>query len=224
MVHRFTHDYYESIIERALKKGYKFCTMQEFFDLKCPEGGRFVLRHDVDDKPAMLRGLLNREEVQGVRSTVYIRVTGNTYNPFDYRTHEIFTSVVAAGHELGLHSNFLEFAQINGIDPMRALKSELMAAIAFYPTIQSLACHRDYNYVYNSLPWVESHWDELERLGFSYQAYDNRIMDKVIYVNETVNPRLGWRSWDPMQAIDTGRSICMSTHPHWWFDKHPFEV
>lgn len=221
----FTLDYYEGIIAAAKARGYAFSTLARFVKDDFPSFGRFVLRHDLDASPTTLKGMLDREERQGVASTVFVRVTGNTYNPFDYRTLPLLDRARGMGCEIGLHSNFVESADIHGSLPESFLGSELGALRAFFPHVRSLACHRDYNYVHNSLPYVERRWPAIkERFGLDYQAYDPRIMGAVTYVNETVNPRLGWRTTTPEEAIDRGTSVILSVHPHWWFERHPFEA
>jgi hypothetical protein len=223
----FTLAYYESILIQAKASGYNFCTLAQYWHDPQPEK-LFILRHDVDTNPLTLKGVLDVEEIQNVPSTVYVRVTSNNYNPFDYRTFPLFDRVSKLGGELGLHSNFVEFAKLNGINSdsgiLNILIAEHTALSVFYP-ICGIACHRDLNYTYNSLPWIEKHWPEIQKTtGLVYQAYEQKIMDNLIYVNETAEQRLGWRKWTPEDAIATGRSICLSTHPHWWFKDHPFEV
>lgn len=219
----FTLDHYEDIISRAKDRGYAFSTLAQYVKDKCPSKGRFVLRHDLDANPTTLKGMLDRERWQGVPSTVFVRVTGNTYNPFDYRTLPLIRRAAEQG-EVGLHSNFVEAAEIHGVEPLGLLQAELMALRAFVG-VRSLACHRDYNYVHNSLPWLEARWDTIKStFDLDYQAYDAAIFSGATYVNETVNPRLGWRGKSPDEAMADGGSIVMSVHPHWWFEKHPFEA
>ena len=221
----FTLDYFESIIARAKSAGYSFQTLKAFWNDGCPPEGRFVLRHDLDANSTTLRGVLEREKRQCVPSSIFVRVTTNTYNPFDFRTYPILAAAIEAGHEVGLHSNFVEFGEFHKLDPLHVLESELRALRAFFGQIDSIACHRDLNFSYNSLPWLEENWEVVHRLlDLRYQAYDPKIMNSIIYVNETAEQRLGWRSWTPESAIATNRSICLSTHPHWWFDRNPFEI
>jgi hypothetical protein len=224
MENNFSLDYYESILCRAKEAGYAFKTLREFWDAGCPTIGQFILRHDLDANPMTLKGVIDVEAQQGVKSTIFVRVTGNTYNPFDYRTYPLIRRAAENGHEIGLHSNFLEFANIHRLDPFCLLKAEKEALGAFYK-VESIACHRDVNYAFNSLPWLQKNWATVkEALGFSYEAYDSAIMDSVIYVNETAEQKLGWRKWTPEDAIEMGRSIILSTHPHWWFRNNPFEI
>jgi hypothetical protein len=220
----FTLAYYDSILQLAQQQGYVSQTMRQFWAAGCPTMGSLVLRHDLDDKPLSLKGILEVEQRAGMRSSIFVRVTGNTYNPFDYRVMPVLAQAQSLGHELGLHSNFVEAAMIHGCPPQIALASELQALRAFYGNIRSIACHRDVNYQYNSLPWLEKNWDDVSAgLDLQYQAYDRKIMDNVVYVNETAEQKLGWRTITPERALATGQSVIVSTHPHWWFEKHPFE-
>lgn len=221
----FTLSYYDSILKSAINKGYEFSTMEKFWDDGCPSEGRFILRHDLDANAPTLKRVLDVERTNGVVSTVYVRVTTNTYNPFDYRTFPVIRDAQRDGFEIGLHSNFVEFARFHGLSPENVLSSEMQCIRAFFGDIRSIACHRDLNYAYNSLPWLQENWEEIHRsLGFKYEAYDSKIMDNILYVNETAEQKLGWRKLTPENAIETGKSICLSTHPHWWYENNPFEV
>jgi hypothetical protein len=222
---QFTLAYYDSILKLAIREGYRFSTMEKFWDDGCPNTGRFILRHDLDTNSPTLKRILDVERANGVVSTVYVRVTTNTYNPFDYRTYPVISSAQADGFEIGLHSNFVEFAKFHNLEPERVLMSELQCMRAFFGDIRSIACHRDLNYAYNSLPWLQENWQTVcDSMNLKYEAYDSMIMENILYVNETAEQKLGWRKLIPESAIATGKSICLSTHPHWWYENNPFEV
>lgn len=220
---KFSYDYYKSFLKEARDAGYKFYTVGEFLAAGCPKEKAFVIRHDLDLKPASLPAQLRAEIDAGVRSTIYVRVTANDYNAFNYLTLPILLQAQREGFELGLHTNFMEVAIINDLDPFEVLKFETRAFGAFFEN-KSFACHRDLNYTYNALPWVFDNWEKIQsELGYEYQAYDRRIIDSVLYVNEGYCPHLCWRNLTPSDAIATGKSICLLTHPHLWWEKHPFE-
>lgn len=219
----FSFEYYQKFLQLARVSGYTFYTVGEFLAAGCPREKAFVIRHDLDVKPASLPALLRAEKQLGVRSTIYVRIMANDFNAFNYLNLPMLLAAQADGFEMGLHTNFLEFATIAGIDPFEVLKFETRAFGAFFQN-KSFACHRDLNYTYNSLPWVVENWKKIQdELGYEYQPYDDRIMDAVLYVNEGYHPHLCWRNLTPEQAIDTGKSICLLTHPHLWWETHPFE-
>lgn len=224
----FTLAYYAKILAESQRYDYKCVTLSEFWDLGCPKENHLILRHDLDANPLTLHGIMKVEIDANVRSSIFVRVNGNTYNPFDYRTFPLLARASALGFELGLHSNFVEFAMFHGLGNDRGfeqvLSAELQALRSFYK-IDSIACHRDLNYAYNSLPWLQENWTALkDRLGLKYEAYDAKIMDSCIYVNETAEQKLGWRKDGPSGAMGTGRSVIISTHPHWWYQNNPFEI
>lgn len=220
----FNMSYYNDIIEHALACGYKFVTLREFVRLDCPNSKHFIIRHDVDRLPTSLNPITDVERRLGIQSTIFIRIAGADYNPFGYAAMAAFKRAARAGAEIGLHTAFVEYARICELVPNTILAGELAALRTFFPVV-GVATHRDINYMHNSLPHLEREWSVLRKdLCLEYQAYDKTIMDATTYVNEGFNPHLCWRSLTPHDAIDTGRSVYLLTHPHWWFKDHPFEA
>ena len=219
----FSYDYYKSFLLEARSAGYVFYTVGDFLKAGCPKEKAFIIRHDLDVKPASLPALLEAEKEAGVRSSIYVRVMANDYNAFNYMVLPMLVKAEQDGFEMGLHTNFLEFATINKLDPFEVLKFETNALRSFLQN-KSVACHRDLNYTYNSLPWLEANWSKIQtELGYEFQTYDKRVMDSVLYVNEGYHPHLCWRNLRPEDAIRTEKSICLLTHPHLWWKTHPFE-
>ena len=221
-IDEFSLDSYRRIIELALKNKYKFMTVKDFISNGCPKEKVFIMRHDFDKKPENCDIFFIAEREFGVRSTTYVRVANNDYNPFSYQVYSKLKAAEEEGFEIGLHANFVEFATINKREIFETLIGEWSALAAFY-NIVGMSCHRDVNYVHNSLPWVYENWEKMVKLGIKYHAYDNQLLDSVLYVNEGLNPHLCWRGTTPREAIETGKSICLLTHNHWWYQSHPFE-
>tara|TARA_B110000003_G_scaffold263383_1_gene286989 strand:- start:431 stop:1126 length:696 start_codon:yes stop_codon:yes gene_type:complete len=214
---------YKAIIQNALENDYTFMTVKEFLEKGSPEKKVFILRHDFDKQPETCDIFIKAEREFNVRSTTYVRVANNDYNPFSYIVYPKLKRAEEEGFEIGLHSNFVEYSKFTGIPIEDVLTSEWNALSAFF-NLEGMSCHRDINYAYNSLPWVEENELLLKQIGIKYQAYDKKILDSVLYVNEGLNPHLCWRSISPQEAIKTGKSICFLTHNHWWYYKHPFEI
>lgn len=225
-VNAFNTENYRRIIEHALERSYKFVTLSEFVALGCPNKGHFILRHDLDKSPATLPVVIDVETQMGVRSTTFVRIAGAEYNPFGYTTMRVLKDAENVGTEVGLHTGFFEFAQINDLDPMHVLQGEIDALRVFFD-VRGIAPHRDINYVHNSLPMLEERWDHVKsKMNVGYHAYEDRIMSAVTYVNEGFNPHLCWRTSSPIDVIDAcnNGSIYLLTHPHWWYKVHPFEA
>jgi hypothetical protein len=222
-VNTFSMSTYHDIIVSAQKNNYQFFTLSEFVAAGCPSELSFVIRHDLDRQPITLKPIVQVESSLNVKSTTFVRVAGAEYNMLGYSTFRVLQDAVKEGMEIGLHTNFVEFASINRIDPLNVLMSELQLLRTYFD-VSGIAPHRDINYTYNSLPWLNSNWTQLQhKLCLNYHAYEQRILKNVHYVNEGFNPHLCWRSSDPFDVIKTRKSIYLLTHPHWWFVENPFE-
>ena len=219
-------DHMRHILRLALDADYTFMTCHEFMrtlvaDL--PEKV-FIMKHDLDVKPQTLPPLLDLELSLGIKPTVYVRVCANDYNVMDYRVMPMLQAYENRGVEIGLHTNFWEYAKITDNIPEVVLEAEVSLLKQFL-TIRGMSTHRDLNYAHNALPWVEENWKWLKgRLDLDYQAYDPKLMDNMVYVNEGYSPHLCWRNKTPEEAIATGQHVYMLTHNHWWWSDHPFET
>jgi hypothetical protein len=81
------------------------------------------------------------------------------------------------------------------------------------------------NYIYNSLPFVEENWELIKnKTGLVCQAYDNVFFENSQYVNEGIHNFIGWRDKKPEDVLETGDSVYLMTHNHWWYKNHPFEL
>ena len=178
-IENFSLDAYRRIIENALLNDYEFMTVKNFLVSGCPKERIFIMRHDFDKKPENCEIFFIAEKEFGVRSTTYVRVANNDCNPFSYKNFAILKNAEENGFEIGLHTNFVEFAKINHREAIEILGSEWKALSAFYK-ISGMSCHRDFNYAYNSLPWVYENWDKIANIGIEYHAYDKKFLEAVL--------------------------------------------
>ena len=220
----FTSDYYDSILKSALENGFEFLTMREFFvDPSAHRGKIAVLRHDIDAKPLRTELFLKIEEKYKIRSSNFLLVHDINYNPFAVNVHRMFKKAAEMGAEIGLHSNYVETASILNLDPIDVLEAEILA-LRSHHDIHGIACHRSVDFMANSLPHLIENWNTIKMsFGLEYQAYDGAMMNELEFVNEGLNPHLGWRNRSPEEVIAEGKSFCLSTHPHWWHRDYAFE-
>lgn len=218
----FTYAYYRQILENALLKGYDFLTLGEFFERGKTSPRQFILRHDIDKNPHSILPLVEIEESLGVRSTIFVRVAGADYNFFSYATMSVLNHAATRNFEIGLHTNFYEFAHYAELDPLETLEIELDCIRTLF-NVNGIACHRDINYTHNSLPFLVKNWILIKKkFNLRYQAYDEIIMNNFTFVNEGLNPHLCWRQVAPEDAIHKELSVYLSTHNHWWYEKIPY--
>lgn len=215
--------YYRHILETFVRQGwYRSMTFTEYWHL--PVEGRkrtLLLRCDVDERLDRVPILLEAQRELGMKATYFIHAHAS-YNAFSYDGYDIIKRIVASGSEVALHSNFVEFATLMGEEPGDVLRREraMLEVICGRPVLGH-ACHRDMNYIYNSLPWLVERGG-VQGFGFLWEAYDPMFTrDNILFINEALVPRhLGW-SIDPEQAAETGQNVCLFVHPHWWHKKYP---
>lgn len=221
----FSIAYYTQILEHAKKCNYKSVTLDEFVALGCPQKHHLIIRHDLDKSPLTLKPVLDAERATDTKSTTFVRLAGAEYNFLSYPCFKILQDAEKDGFEIGLHSNFVEFATLMKLDPFKVLQDEVSMIRSFF-NVSGVATHRDINYMHNSLPSLQNefNWRALKAdLKLNYEAYSRQIMNSVVYVNEGLNPHLCWRSSPPEAHFESGSSVYLLTHSHWWYVNHAFE-
>jgi hypothetical protein len=219
----FSIEVARDFLRQALEQGYEFVTMSEYATKQKKDKKYFIARLDLDIKPATLQPFVKLASELSIPFTVFVRVAG-PYNVFWYPHFQMISEASSAGCEIGLHTTPVEWATIMGREIESTLSAELLALRSHFDVV-GVAPHRDINYTYNSLPWLDKHWEHLKTsMGLLYHAYESVFHDDMLYVNEGLSPHLGWRGIKPMEAIKTGKNIHMLLHPHWWYVKHPFEA
>lgn len=218
----FSIEMAKSFFQYAIKKNYKFVTMSEYLNSKKRDGKYFIARLDLDIKPVTLSPFVKLAADLSIPFTVFVRVAG-PYNLFWYPHFRVIDEASRAGCEIGLHTTPVEWANILGKNIESTLSAELFALRSHFNVV-GVAPHRDINYTYNSLPWLDENWTYLKKSNaLLYHAYEPVFHEDILYVNEGLSPHLGWRGLTPMEAIETGKNIHMLLHPHWWYTEHPFE-
>lgn len=218
----FTYKAYSEILKSALDSGYEVLSIRNFLQKSSCPSKVLLLRHDIDKNPHSMYPLAEVELKLGVKSSIFVRVMGADYNPVSYSVTNDLMDLEKNDFEIGLHSNFLEFASNTNLDPISVLTTETQLLSSIYK-IKGISCHRDINYVVNSLPYLQNNWQLIKNAtGLEYDAYDNSIFGQLSYVNEGLNPHLTWRNNSPIDLIKEGKSLYLLTHNHWWYDKIPF--
>jgi hypothetical protein len=219
----FSMDYLSEVFNSARKMGYTFVTMSEYLKIDNTSGKYFITRLDLDFKPATLQPFVTLSQTLSIPFTIFVRV-GGPYNFLWYPNFKVIDDAERSGCEIGLHGAPVEWADLLNRNTEETFASEL-AVLRSKFRVSGFAPHRDINYVYNSLPWLEQQWSKLERCyNLTYHAYQEVFLRDIIYVNEGFSPHLGWRNMTPIEAMETKKNIYMLLHPHWWHVDHPYEA
>lgn len=223
----FKFEHYEEIFRLALKKGYQVITVKDFFQKNFDDSKKILInRLDVDfdcDKAKRLASIFDKLNVKG---SFYFRLHGK-YNIFSYKNFNILKSIVASGHEIGLHSEIVDMQHICREDPEELLKKEIRLFESFFDTkIQGVASHGDYT-PYNNLDFWQS--NSAEDFGLMYEAYDEAIWKYTRYVSDSLIN--GWKCYDKGVLLDDNRCACkhieeghqniyLLTHPFCFYEEH----
>lgn len=219
----FTFKHYANILEKALELGYAFHDHLSYWRNR-PAGRSVLLRHDIDNFMKRAVEFAKIETSLGLKATYFVRIHAE-YNPFYVNDYLCLEEIRKGGHELALHSDVLEFADLTGQSDR--LENLFHREIRFLETaldakVYGIATHRDLNSgVPNSMPWVAS--QDLSKYGLEYDAYDPAFVKERKYISEKVNRGIGWWEQCACKYVGVEERLTILTHPRWWFHKHFYE-
>ncbi len=101
----FTYSSYQNLIRRILRRGYQIADYHNYSQVKRP----CILRHDVDMDMHKAADFAEREAAipdengQPVRSTYFVLISSDFYNPYSYDVMKCIKRIRRYGHEIGLH-------------------------------------------------------------------------------------------------------------------------
>ena len=95
----FTYSDYSALIGLLREKGYAFSSYVNY-----PGRGRCViLRHDIDYSLEQAVKLARLEKELGVRSTYFVLLSSDFYNPASSSSYRDLHEILDLGHDIGLH-------------------------------------------------------------------------------------------------------------------------
>ena len=95
----FTMDAYRRFLDTATSLGYGFRSFDEL-----PGPGRSIhLRHDIDNSIRAALPMAVAERDRDVRSTYFVMVRSNNYNPLSPSNADAIRQILDLGHWIGLH-------------------------------------------------------------------------------------------------------------------------
>ena len=221
---------YEKYIRYAIEKGYKVCSMIEFYK-EHNAGMHFVLRHDVDYQCDATRKMYLLEKRLGVHSTYYFR---NSTIDLD-----LMNQMIDSGFEVGFHYETLsDYATDKNLDNITkediercraVLKAEIqnfnskikkpISSIAGHGSPKNIEIGESNNVI------IES--QNYEEFGIEFEAYDKELYANYVkthIMDANIRRNYGFSySETPMDAIDRKeKNIVFLAHPnHWYYDfKH----
>lgn len=134
----FTYYDYAGLIELLKEKGYTFCDYHDYKEIpRC-----VILRHDIDQSPAAALKMAEIEAEHGVKSTYFLLLRTDFYNPASKTVQEQVRRIRALGHEIGLHFDEMAYEEDLGtIDEKIQREAEILSAICG-DSIRCVSMHR----------------------------------------------------------------------------------
>ena len=210
---KFTFQHYREILKWAKENGYDFISMEDFASGMRAE--KFlIIRHDIDFSPQSALEFAKIEHEMGARATYFIRVHSDNYNPFGFKTYNALRKVIDYGHDIGLHYEHLDFADITKQDPSQLItKEKKLLEDIFDLSIKGIAPHGDFTQIDNSEFWNQR---DIKEFGFSYDAYMDFFFENIFYVSDSLG-NWGGDGKCVCEHIKTEKKLYVLLHPCYWY-------
>lgn len=202
---QFTYKAYENLICNLYNNGYQIKDYHNYFE--CDECA--ILRHDIDYDLERAVNLSKIEKDNGVKSTYFILLTSDFYNPVSKASLKVFDKLRKHGHEIGLHFDEVHYQKKdvkwnqNEIIENILKEVELLGKIIGEP-VKVVSMHRP------SRQTLESN---LEIPGI-INSYSNEFFKDFKYVSDS---RMRWR--EDIEKMVTNKEyhrLHILTHSFWY--------
>jgi len=209
----FSFGHYKNTLSLAKEKGYifsNFCTFEE----EKSDVDVILLRHDIDHSPLKALEFAKIESELGIKSTYFVRVHSNSYNSYGFKVYTVLKKILALGHELGLHYENIDFAEVTNEDSCEIIKRDKkVLEVILNKEMDGIAAHRDFNQVSNLEFW-KTH--ELKDFGFKYEGYEERFLKNMLYISDSLGM---WQNGKCMchYIHEKIPRLYILTHPCYWY-------
>lgn len=200
----FTYSAYRGLISLLKQKDYCFCGYSDYADKKkC-----VIMRHDIDNSVERAAKLAQVEHEEGIRSTYFVLLKTDFYNPASKRVNDSLHAIKDMGHEIGLHFDETVYQGCSEEVLKEKIREEadILSAICGFP-IRSFSMHRP-----NKVTLEKS----LEIPGL-VNSYGEEFFRNFKYLSDS---RRNWREpvLDVIQSGEYNR-LHILTHAFWYGEK-----
>lgn len=201
----FTYDAYRGLIQTLRTFEYGVISYHSKEDNK----RSVILRHDIDYSLEKSLKLAKLEKEEGIKSTYFVLVTSDFYNPFSAKNAEIIHQIMNYGHEIGLHFDEMAYPQWSCADQLteRILGEAKLLREITGTNVKVVSMHR---------PSSTALEENLEIPGM-INSYGRQFFVGFKYISDS---RHRWRE-DPDDVISSGKwlKLHILTHAFWYNDR-----
>lgn len=198
----FTEINYKAIVKQAMNThlfvGY------EFKGNEC----HVIWRHDVDFSLNRALALAKIESELGVKSTWFILLRSDYYNPLEVGASRIIKKILDLGHKIGLHLDLSAYPDIVSC-------SELERAISFESGVLENAFDISISEFSFHNPNSRSEVFDDVKVGPYLNASASYFRSAYEYASDS-NGYWRFKSIPETIREAEGRNLCILTHPVWW--------
>ena len=116
----FTYTAYRELLDFLRQGGYAFTDYHDYQSYpRC-----VILRHDIDNSLPQALRLAEIEAEEGVKSTWFVLLRTDFYNPASAASQRILRRLGELGHEIGLHFDEMAYASESGIGSYASSSTE----------------------------------------------------------------------------------------------------
>lgn len=229
MTRDFTLDAYAQLLRAVQEAGYRLVSFAHYVREAHAEDRVFVLRHDVDRRPANALAKARLEADLGAEATYFFRVVKESYN------EAIMRDIADLGHEIGYHYEDLTLAR-GDMKRASALFAEHLDRFRQVYPIETICMHgsplsrwdnrllfghidyRDYGIL--AEPYFDLDFDQVFYLTDTGRRWDGAsvgVRDKVESRFEH-SYRTTFEIVEALRSGDLPEHVMVNTHPERWID------
>ena len=161
-----------------------------------------ILRHDVDVSLDLALKMAEVENNLGVRSTYFILLYNEFYNPLSPNERKRVRDLTDMGHEIGLHwDSSLYPSDEASLDASFRRDLDILGDVAGHE-ILSASQH---------VP-IDNPYLDVTKL-IKYEAYSKPVTDRYTYVSDS---SMTWRQNTPLDLVNQKVDVQFLAHPVWW--------
>ena len=203
----FTVEHYKSILEAALRR-YQF----RFLSDEPAREPHIIWRHDLDASVHQGLNLARIESEYGVRSTYFVRIHGEFYNPFESGTHDMLKRIVGMNHRLGLHFEGEFYGKIRDRGHLEGLLLREKRTLEEWFGVECT----EFSF-HNPQGAGMLGFDEDAYCGMA-NSYGRTIKNSYKYVSDSNGYWRHDRLYDVVSGGEHAR-LHVLTHPEWWHQR-----
>lgn len=196
----FTRTGYVTLVGGLAERGY---ALRDFHSVDT-SARHLVLRHDVDQCIATARKLADVETANHWKSTWFVLVRTEMYNPFSRSNTEHIRAMIRDGHEVGLHFDATHYEGDMALQRGSEIECRMLEDITG-ARVRVVSFHRPAKDLVGSDAPIAGR----------IHTYMPRFVNEMGYCSDS---RGEWRfgfPWDHAAVVE-GRALQLLTHAIWW--------